>query len=43
MIFFKVKEICFLIETIDMKRLADKLNMHTFLLLNLFILSCYII
>ena len=33
MFFFQAKEICYLRQTIDMKRMADKLNMHTFLLL----------
>ena len=29
-------------ETIDIKRMADKLNMHTFLLLSLCILSWHV-
>ena len=29
--FFKAKEIWFLMQTIDMKNVADKLNMHKYL------------
>ena len=32
--FFKAKDISYLMETIDIKRMADKLNMHIYLLLS---------
>ena len=34
--FFKAKEIWYLVETIDIKTMTDKLNKHTFLLFSLY-------